>query len=55
VEDKVVAQSSIYFLVVDHRGEHWASSCACEGRDTGSDVDFSTEIGNANDNKQNTG
>jgi hypothetical protein len=55
LEDKVVAQSSIYFLDVDRRGERWASLCACEGQETGSDVDFSMEIGNANDDEQNTG
>ena len=54
MEDEVVAQSTIYFLDVDRGGERGASSCTCKGRETGSDVDFSTEIGNANDDKQNT-
>ena len=54
MEDKVVAQLSIYFLDVDRGGERGASLCACEGQETRSNVDFLTEIGNANDDKQNT-
>jgi hypothetical protein len=54
MEDKVVAQSSIYFLDVDRGGERRASSCTCEGQETGSNVDFSMEIGNVNDDEQNT-
>jgi hypothetical protein len=54
MEDKVVAQLTIYFLDVDRGCEHSASLWACEGRVTRFDVDFSTEIGNANDGKQNT-
>ena len=46
--------SAIYnaFLDVDRRGECWASLCTCEGRETGSDIDFLMEIGNANDDEK---
>jgi hypothetical protein len=55
MRDKVVAKPAIYFLVVGPRGECWASLGACKGRETGSNVAFLTKIGDANDDKQNTG
>ncbi len=51
VEDKVVAEPAVYFLVVGRGGECWAKSGACEGQETGSDIDFSTKIGNSNDDE----
>ena len=51
MEDIVVAEPAVYFLVVGRGGECWAKSGACEGRETGSDVDFLTKIGNSNDDE----
>jgi hypothetical protein len=55
VEDIVVAEPAVYFLVVGRGGECRAKSGACKERETGSDVDFSTKIGNSNDEEYHTG
>jgi hypothetical protein len=55
VEDKVVAKPAVYFQVVGRRGECRESSGACKGQETGAGAEFLTEIGAANDDKQNTG